>query len=141
MKNKVKIIVNSSFLFVTRNTLERNFHFTESYRKSGKNLGVEEIIVFDSLEEYIELLKKGRLKYFNPGLGAIYPALIVEDEKEKYARLSNFCAENNIRFWQITITIYGSSNPTLVFKTGQEAYNKAKHYCIDHDIYVIEGTI
>ena len=94
----IEIIVRGSVEKVTMETIKKNFHFSETYSKNGKAQGIEENVVYNNLEEYIELLKKGRLKFFNLSLGVSYPFLMVEGGEVNLNKILDFCLEHEISF-------------------------------------------
>ena len=95
---KIKITVGSNTYEVTKETIRRNYYFSETYRNSGKHVGINETVVYKNLKEYTRLLKQGRVRFFNPSLGVIYPFLTIKGGKVKFELVKQFCEQNKIPY-------------------------------------------
>tara|TARA_R110002111_G_scaffold90142_5_gene140392 strand:+ start:286 stop:642 length:357 start_codon:yes stop_codon:yes gene_type:complete len=95
---KIEVTVGTNVYQVTKETIKRNYYFSETYRKAGEHIGKNENVVYKNLREYTRLLKQGNIKFFNPCLGVSYPILIIKGGKVKYELVKEFCVQNDIPF-------------------------------------------
>ncbi len=121
-----EIVVDGAPRKVTFKTIKRNFDSSESYNKIANYLDKNRKgIGYETLEEYIVLLKLGKIRTFNLSLGAKVPVLTLEDSGS-LSIVKAYLKRNNIK-----LSIGGTS---VVFNKHMHRFEEVVDYCTTNGI-------
>ena len=120
-----KIIVRNEVHVVTFRTIESNYKFTFNYNDMAEYFGLQKDEGFETIEQYIDLLERGKINYFNFTLGTSIPIITFENSQDMEI-VHAFFSHNKLSISRGT--------DSLMFCKSPDVFDDVRDFCLKNNI-------